>query len=791
MGRRSVDKRIVFDQVQRLASQTFLGILATILNSTLLALILLGTGETTSVLMWLSASLAISAARIVILRYYQKKELSADNFAGEKCFLLFALFVSGSVWGATSFFLFPDTSLPYEVMTIFCAGGMVAGSVGTFASLKRAFFSFSIPALFPLIITLFLKNDVIHCAMGIMLGLFWFFMMMASMRMNRDIEQFLVLKYEKLEWIADLEKEIRDRKFAEEKLLIKNQQIESIIEARTTELLQVNAKLLKEIDDRIEIEKALRESERNYKELANSLPQIVFETDNEGKLTFANRNAFSMFGYTKNDFEKGITIFQLVDTEDHEYACSQFQKVLIGQKMEPSEFKARRKDGSLFPIAIHSESVIRDGKPEGMRGVAIDLTENKRVEQEQKKLMDQLNRAQKMEILGTVAGGVAHDLNNILSGIVSYPDLLLMQIPEGNALRNPILTMQKSGLKAAAIVQDLLTLTRRGVIFEDILNLNQIVSEYLRSPEHEKIMSFHPEVQLDVDLDDDLLNIVGSRVHLTKTIMNLISNAAESMPDGGWLRISTSSRYLDKPVKGYDSIEEGDYSVLTVSDFGIGIAPEDIGRIFEPFFTKKVMGRSGTGLGMAVVWGTVKDHKGYIDVVSRVGKGSSFSLYFPVTREKMKKIDIPDPLYKYQGDGESILIVDDIGEQRVIASEMLSNLGYQAASVPSGEEAIQYLQKNKVDLVILDMIMDPGMDGLTTYKRIIDIHPGQNAIIASGYSETERVREAQRLGAGNYIKKPYTIINLGQAVKIALDRQEPSGMRISRVSSVSAMAGAF
>jgi two-component system, cell cycle sensor histidine kinase and response regulator CckA len=189
-----------------------------------------------------------------------------------------------------------------------------------------------------------------------------------------------------------------------------------------------------------------------------------------------------------------------------------------------------------------------------------------------------------------------------------------------------------------------LTLTRRGVVSEKVLNLNRIISEYLESPEHEKIMSFHTEVHVESVLENDLLNIKGSHVHLTKTVMNLVSNAAEAMPNGGEIIISTSNRYIDQLIRGYDDIKQGDYVVLTISDSGIGISPNDIDRIFEPFFTKKVMGRSGTGLGMAVVWGTVKDHNGYIDVTSIEGRGSSFSLYFPVTRDKSKIVDQTDSI---------------------------------------------------------------------------------------------------------------------------------------------------
>jgi len=345
-----------------------------------------------------------------------------------------------------------------------------------------------------------------------------------------------------------------------------------------------------------------------------------------------------------------------------------------------------------------------------------------------------------------------------------------MDLPEDSPLRKPILTMQNSGEKAVAIVQDLLTMSRRGVVTADVVNLNDIISEYLKSPEHEKSISYHPGVEVKTKLDADLFNISGSPVHLSKIVMNLISNAAEAMPRGGKVFISSENRYIDRPLSGYDSVEEGDYVVLTVSDTGVGVSSQSIEKIFEPFYTKKAMGRSGTGLGMAVVWGTVKDHNGYIDVQSTERKGTTFTLYFPATRKEIAKEKARRSIEDYMGKKESILAVDDVKEQRELALTLLTKLGYAVDTVSSGVEAVEYLKEHRVDLIVLDMIMDPGIDGLDTYKKIIEVHPRQKAIIASGFSETDRVKEAQRLGAGQYIKKPYTLEKIGLAVKEELGK---------------------
>ena len=301
------------------------------------------------------------------------------------------------------------------------------------------------------------------------------------------------------------------------------------------------------------------------------------------------------------------------------------------------------------------------------------------------------------------------------------------------------------------------------------MKLNTVVEEYLSSAEHEKLKTMHSFITFKTDLDSDLLNISGSPTHIEKTLMNLVVNASEAIEGRGTVTISSTTRYLDAPLKGYENIRQGEYAVLSVSDEGTGISPEDLERIFEPFYTKKVMGRSGTGLGLAIVWNTVQDHKGYINVISSE-KGTEFELYFPVTREEVAAEKEEVPLEDYLGHGEKILVVDDEERQREIACGVLAKLGYNAEAVSSGEEAIEYVKAHPVDLILLDMVMPKGINGRKTYEEIIKIRPGQKAIIASGYAKTKEVDLAQALGAGKYIKKPYTLAKVGLAVKKELEK---------------------
>ena len=392
--------------------------------------------------------------------------------------------------------------------------------------------------------------------------------------------------------------------------------------------------------------------------------------------------------------------------------------------------------------------------------------ENKRL----RDIEDQLKQSQKMELIGNLTSGVAHDLNNILSGIVSYPEIILMDLPEDSPLRKPINTIKQSGEKAAVIVQDLLTLAKKKIPTSQVLNLNDIIKNLKSNPQFRKMKLYHPDVKVVFELEMPLRNIKGSSIHMSKSLMNLISNAAEAIEDKGKITVSTENIYINTPQKVYrETIEKGYYIVLSIADTGAGISKKDLPRIFEPFYTKKVMGRSGTGLGMPVVWNTIKDHNGYIDIETDEGRGTIFSLYFPVTEEAHTE-KISTDIGVYHGNGESILVVDDVYEQREIACVLLEKLGYSVFSVSSGEEAVEYLKANNTDLVVLDMTMNPGMDGLETFKKIIVIRPDQKIVIASGYAESDKLAEIQNLGCSGSLQKPYTIGEIGKVVHEELQK---------------------
>ena len=592
----------------------------------------------------------------------------------------------------------------------------------------------------------------------------------------------------------------------------KEKTLYSTLKAERLYLIEAKEKLVHEVEERLHTEEVLRESEGKEK-LRNQIADIFLtKTDEQmygevlSLVLDIMKSKFGVFGYidengalvcpsmTKDIWDQCQMADKDITFPEDTWGDSIWGKGLKTRKSAYSNkpFKVPQghipidrcltvpivfKDRAigLFTVANKTEDYVESDKKdletvaEYVAPVLHAILERKQVEKELQESKEKHARSKKMESLGLMAGGIAHDLNNILSGIVSYPDLLLMDLEKDSPIRKPVEVIKESGQRASDVVSDLLTVARGVATGKEVMSLNTLVEEYLNSAEYVKLNKINPSIYIETKLDPDLLNINCSPTHIKKILMNLVANASDAIENSGTITISTTNKYLDEPLKGYEDVRTGEYSMLTISDDGSGISSKDLERIFEPFYTKKIMGRSGTGLGLAVVWNTVQEHDGYVNVKSS-DKGTVFELYFPVTRDEATITKENVLLEDYLGDGQKILIVDDEERQREIASGLLTKLGYSAEAVSSGAEAVEYLKKNSVDLIVLDMIMPNGMNGHETYREIIKIHPDQKAIIASGFAETEDVKAAQKLGAGKYLKKPYTMEKIGIAVKEELEK---------------------
>lgn len=400
--------------------------------------------------------------------------------------------------------------------------------------------------------------------------------------------------------------------------------------ARTFNVMAARIKdLIQGLEQKVERRTAeLAESERRFRELFqhSSSGVVVYEAVEEGE------------DFCIKDVNKAVQRIEDVTRQD-----------VVGKKVTQAfpgvgEFgllDVLRRVWKTGESARHPASFYSDGRLEGWRENAVyklpsgevvavydDLTAQKQAEIEKKAMEGKLQRAQKMETIGLMAGGVAHDLNNILSGIIGYPDLLLLQLPGESKLRRPIEAMRESGQRAAAVVADLLTVARGVANSKAPANLNNLIKEHLSSPEHQRLSALYKGIDCITQLDERLDNIYCSAIHIKKCIMNLLINSIEAIDGSGCITIITRNWNVNEKFAFDNGIQSGAYVVLEISDNGKGIARSDLDRIFEPFYTKKVMGRSGTGLGLTVVWNSVIDHNGTV-LVDSSAKGTSFKLYFP------------------------------------------------------------------------------------------------------------------------------------------------------------------
>lgn len=522
-------------------------------------------------------------------------------------------------------------------------------------------------------------------------------------------------------------------------------------------------------------ELALIQSEARYQDLYDNAPDIYFETSSDGQILSVNRQGASQLGYTVEQLV-GSNLMTHIHAEDKTYLKTHIDYVLQDPKdIHRIEFRQITQLSETIFTSTSLSAVQNLAGEATVRLLCRDVTAQKRAEKYTQTLQAKLTRSERMESIGLLAGGVAHDLNNILGPMVAYPDLLLDMLDGHEELIPIIQDIRASGNQAVAIIRDLLTMARQGRAPVSQVILNEVVEDFIKSFMYRDLAHSHPTVKVEIRLAENLSPVSGSAVSLSKILMNLTINAFESMPAGGSLEIKTYRSELKGPRMGYEQIPAGSYAVLTVSDQGVGINEADQEHIFEPFFSNKDLSQSGSGLGLAVVYGVVKDHHGYLDVKSAIDQGTKIAIYLPFSSRAENRA-APEAEMSLSGN-ESLLVVDDLPEQRSMAEKLLTRLGYAVETSESGTDAVARVMAHHAqnsthtmayDLILMDMIMEEHLDGVDAFKEILKIYPKQKCIIVSGYAETARIREAQTLGALQYLPKPYTQEKLGLAVRKAL-----------------------
>lgn len=510
-----------------------------------------------------------------------------------------------------------------------------------------------------------------------------------------------------------------------------------------------------DITKRKSVEEALRESEKRFSTIFKYSPiPVALTRYKDDKLSDVNQAWLNLTGFSKEEvIGKSTLELRIYVNPDQKTEIS--REIQSQGRVDSFEMQMRKKSGEVAILLLSADAIELEGELYVL-SMALDVSETKR-------LQEQKSRAERLETAGTIAGQVAHDFNNLLAPLIAYPDFIREELSEDNPALGYLDQIEMAAQKIADINQQLLTLGRRGHYNQDVLNLNAIVNQAVKN------MAWPTEnVTCETNLDPNLLNILGGGSQIHRVIINLLCNAVDAMQDIGHIYIRTENYYADDVSSAFGRVPKGEYVKLTISDNGCGISDDIVQKILDPFFSTKTTDKKrGSGLGLSVVDAVIKDHKGFLDLKTQPGKGTSFYIYFPTTRKLAYESDSDETC----GGSEKILVVDDDEIQREVSTQLLERLGYEVNQIESGEEAIEFLRETPHDLVILDMIMPGGIDGAETYRRILEVNPKQKAVIVSGFSESERVKVAQELGVGNFIKKPLTKKAIAVAVRAELDRK--------------------
>ena len=527
-------------------------------------------------------------------------------------------------------------------------------------------------------------------------------------------------------------------------------------EAKTAQVQDAIDNLTREVDLRERAERAHQASETRFRELADMLPETVFETDIKGKITYVNQAGFTTFGFSPVDLAENYSATDMLHPNEHERAMRNIAALVQGESIGINEYRAVRKDGAVFPILTRSSLIQQAGKPVGMRGFIIDISDKKRLE-------NQVQQVQRMDAIGTLAGGIAHDFNNLLMGIQGRASLMRMNASKDNDALEQLAGIDECVQSAAGLTSQLLGLARGGKYETKPTNLNELIERSI-----ELIGRTHKDLSIRVELEPEPWTSEVDRNQIEQVLLNLLVNAWQAMPSGGQIQVESRNVTLDPAESSARNIDGREFVLISVQDDGEGILPDNLSRIFEPFFTTKTKER-GTGLGLASAYGIVCNHGGTIEVESARGEGAVFRVYLPARRRSAPQASAR-PNAELPLGNETVLLVDD--EQVVLdaTGPLLERLGYTVVLASSGAEAVELVrrQSGHIDLVMLDMVM-PELSGAATFHHLREIVPKLKVLLASGYSIEGEATTLLAHGCDGFIQKPFAIEPLATKLRELLD----------------------
>ncbi|TAN41000.1 MAG: PAS domain S-box protein [Nitrospirae bacterium] len=521
--------------------------------------------------------------------------------------------------------------------------------------------------------------------------------------------------------------------------------------------------IARDITEQKSSEEALRESEARYHLLFDLLPYGGEVLDVEGRIVDCSISDARLLGYDEDELI-GKHILELLHPASVAEFRQKFPTLMKGINVE-TQVKMIRKNGVIIDVLRAARPIMNsEGTVTGALALSVDITDKIRAEDEYRRLQSQFLQSQKLESIGRLASGIAHDFNNILSVIIGYSDLSLRELPPDSPLRASFDIISDAGLKAAALTRQLLAFSRKQTLELKVLNPKEIIENMVKMLG--RMMGEDIVMDLSMHSTRYILADIGQ---IEQILMNLVVNARDAMPCGGRLILSTEDSRIDENyARGYEDVKPGDYVLLSVTDTGTGMSKDVQEHIFEPFFTTKEQGK-GTGLGLATVYGIVKQHNGYIWVYSEPGKGTTFKVFLPAVTgtRSSTHAEVEGPLER---GSETIMVVDDDPAVRTMIRDALLQLGYHIITASCGEEALQILatEERKPELLLTDAIM-PRMSGKELADAALKILPGMKIVFMSGYPDESIAHQGILIPGVVYIQKPLMLDSLARKVRVVLD----------------------
>ncbi len=699
---------------------------------------------------WLVFMLGVAAARLVLVQRFQRQAPGDADVADWGRPFVAGAAAAGIGWGAAGLLFFSPASVPWQMFLSLVLAGVAMAAVPVLSPLRTAFAAFAIPTLVPITARFFVQADATGLGMGILGVVFGGGLGLSAWRLNQAIARALVLAFENRDLVAELSVEVLERRRAEASVRAARDLLEQRVAERTEELRRL-------LEEQKQVDDVLRETSESLRALIESSPLAIVELDTQDRVKTWNPAAARMFGWTESEVV-GQTYPSVPQDRREEYRALT-GRYGRGQAVAGFETQRIRKDGTLVDVVLSVAPLVGlNGRVTGTMAVIADITQRKRLE-------ELLRQSQKMEAVGRLAGGIAHDFNNLLTVIVGRSELALARLPSADLRRQDIELIQATAHRAAALTGQLLAFSRRQVLQPMVIDLHIVIDNLV------------PMLRRLIGEDIEIHTIQGATRpvkvdpgQFEQALVNLAVNARDAMPSGGRLVITSEDAVLDEETVGrIGGIAPGQYVRLSVVDNGIGMDEETRLRVFEPFFTTKPPGR-GTGLGLSMVYGIVRQHGGTITVDSAPGQGATFTMYLPLVDSPMPVIGVGPPLSDSWGGSETILLVEDETHVRELVAQMLQASGYTVIVAPGPAAALELGDRHpgEIDLLLTDVVM-PEMSGRELCQRLKAIRPRTRVLYMSGYTD-EALGRHQVLEEGtSLLQKPFSVGALSRKVRDVLD----------------------